>query len=200
MLQSRTRIGAFLDGVIADMDLYTERDRAYYRERMNEALTFLYAAVIRMRVEGVATPLGGLIACADIPVPAGTGTPEPSDILAVYCGRHQLRYLPPEELLTAEGMRCCFYTVTEDGILLSHTDTVKPLKVIFTVRPPRYGEESEDTLVPLPEEFLPMLAARVKGEVYRALNEEALAAKWLAAYNASLTDFYDYLAARRRHA
>lgn len=198
MFTSHLRIREFLDGLTADMGLYNDRDRAFYRERMNEALSFLYAAVIRERAEGKTTPLGGLIACEDIPTPDGTAAVQPSDVLAVYCGSHQLRYLPPENLHAADGMRCCFYTVTEDGILLSHTDTVQPLRVIFTIRPPQYGAESEETFVPMPEEFLPLLAAKIRGDVYRAAGEDELAAKWLSVYNALLSDFYDYLAARRR--
>lgn len=198
MFCSHVSIREFLDGLTADMGLYNDRDRAFYRERMNEALAFLYAAVIRERAEGKATPLGGLIACEDIPTPDGTAAAQPCDVLAVYCGSHQLRYLPPESLHAADGMPCCFYTVTEDGILLSHTDTVLPLRVIFTVRPPQYGAESEETPVPMPTEFLPLLAAKIRGDVYRAAGEDELAAKWLAVYNAHLSDFYDYLAARRR--
>jgi hypothetical protein len=198
MFSCHLSIGRFLDELIADMGLYSDRDRAFYRGRMNEALLFLYTAVIRMRAEGTATPLGGFLSCEEIPPPAGTAPVEPSDILAVFCGSHQLRYLPPEHLHDADGLPCCFYTVTEDGILLSHTDTVMPLRVVFTVRPPQYGEDSEETKLPMPAEFVPLLAAKVRGDVYMAVGEDELAAKWLASYNAMLTDFYDYLAARRR--
>ncbi|MBQ8350747.1 MAG: hypothetical protein IJY20_01725 [Clostridia bacterium] len=198
MFTSHMRIGAFLDSLITDMGLYNDRDRGFYRDRMNETLTFLYTAVIRERAEGKATPLGGLIACADIPTPDGTAAVQPSDILAVYCGSHQLRYLPPENLHAADGMSCCFYTVTEDGILLSHANTVQPLRVIFTIRPPQYGADGEDACLPMPEEFVPLVAAKIRGDVYRAANEDELSAKWLAVYNSLLSDFYDYLAARRR--
>ena len=66
MFLSQTPISRFLDDLIADMGLYTDRDRAFYRARMNEALTFLYTAVIRMRAEGEATPFGGHILCNSI--------------------------------------------------------------------------------------------------------------------------------------
>lgn len=198
MLRASKTVGEFLDELIADMGLFETRDRAFYRDRLSEALIFLWSAVIRMRASGEATPKNGLLPCGNIPVPDGAGAVHPRDVLAVYCGGRQLRYLPPEELASAAGMPYCFYTVTPEGIRLSHTEAAQPMEVVFTLRPPIYGESDESRPVPLPDEFLPMLAAKVRGEVYRLANEDGLCAKWLAVYNAGLADLYDYLAERRR--
>ena len=198
MLQANTTIGELLDGITADMGLFTERDRAFYRGLMNETLTFLYAAVIRMRAEGVGYVAAGILPFISIPTPLGTGTVQQQDVLAVYRGKQQLRYLPPAALGTAAEMPPVYYTVTTRGIELARADVADPLRVVFTLRPPQYGEGDEGTPVPLPQEFVPMLAAKIRGEAYRAAGEDALSAKWLGVYNAYLADFYDYLAERRR--
>ena len=192
---SRVLIKDFLDELIADMGLYQQRDRAFYRERMNEALSFLYKAVIRWREEGEGVPQSGRLSCAAITSSVGTAMQGP-DVLAVFRGSRQLRYLPPADLPAAAGMEG-FYTVTNDMILLSDGKNDR-LRVIYLVRPLRYHEESESTVIPLPDEFIPMLAARVRGEAYRLAGEDELAAKWLAVYNAGLADFYDYLAVRQK--
>ncbi len=198
MLQANTTIGELLDSVTADMGLFTDRDRAFYRGLMNETLTFLYTAVIRMRAAGMAIPNAGLIAYENIPTPAGTDKVQPQDVVTVYRGRQQMHALSPFDLGTASGLDTCYYAITDEGIRISRTDLSYAMQVIFTLRPPQYGEGDEGTPVPLPQEFVPMLAAKIRGEAYRAVGEDALSAKWLGVYNACLADFYDYLAERRR--
>lgn len=192
---SHIRIKDFLDELIIDMGLYQERDRTFYRDRMNEAITFLYKVVIRERAEGEGVPKNGILTCASITSPFGTAMQE-NDVLAVFRGNRQLRYLPPEDLPAATGMEG-FYTVKNEAIHLSDGKNDR-VRVVYIIRPVRYQENSESTYIPLPDEFIPMLAARVRGEAYRLVGEDELAAKWLAVYNAGLADFYDYLAVRRR--
>ena len=78
---SRVLIKDFLDELIADMGLYQQRDRAFYRDRMNEALSFLYKAVIRWQAEGEGVPQGGRLSCAAITSSFGTALQGP-DVLA----------------------------------------------------------------------------------------------------------------------
>lgn len=197
MLCSTVTIKNFLDELIADMGLYEGCEREVYRKRMNDTLNFLYTVIIRSEAEGAATPKNGLIPRSAIPAPSNAAGVQLNDVLAVYDGSRKLRYLPPADLPAAAGLPG-FYTVTQEGIRLSDSGIDHPLRIRFIERPIQYGADSENTYIPLPNEFLPMLAARVRGEVYRLVNEDAPAAKWLALYNAYLADFHTYLAARRR--
>lgn len=197
MLCSTVTIQNFLDELIADMGLYEGCERALYRQKMNETLQFLYAVIIRSEAEGTATPQDGLIPRSAIPTASNVAGVQLNDVLAVYDDSRQLRYLPPADLPAAAGLPG-FYTVTQEGIRLSDASITYPLRVRFTERPHPYGADSENAYVPLPNEFLPMLAARIRGEVYRLVNEDAPAAKWLALYNAYLEDFFTYLADRRK--
>ena len=196
MLYSDTTIGSFLDDLIADMGLFTDRDRAAYRALMNDGLGFLYGSIIRKPCEGLGYPASGILPYVSIPAPQDAGAVRPQDILAVYRGTRQLRYLPPQELAVAKEMAEGFYTVTDRGIELPSETLDEPLRVMFVIRPPRYGQDEEGKRLPLPAEFVPMLGAWIRGETYRLVGEDALCAKWLGVYNAMLEDFYRYLGER----
>ena len=51
--------------------------------------------------------------------------------------------------------------------------------------------------IALPDEFIEIAASRLKGEAYRAANEDVLAAKWLADYNQRLEAFQNWCDRRR---
>ena len=72
------------------------------------------------------------------------------------------------------------------------------IRIIYNARPALKRADNDafgNEEIYIPPEFLPMLAARLRGEAYKLANEDALAAKWLSDYNAQLDDFKAFSAA-----
>lgn len=57
--------------------------------------------------------------------------------------------------------------------------------------------DNVDGRVRVPAEYLDMVKAKMRGEAYKLANEDALAAKWLADYNAQLEYFRAWIASKR---
>lgn len=71
------------------------------------------------------------------------------------------------------------------------------VEIVYRVRPEHIRALSNGFTqgnVPLPYEYLEMAKARVRGEVYKAVNEDTLAAKWLNDYNNMLESFKLWIA------
>jgi hypothetical protein len=43
--------------------------------------------------------------------------------------------------------------------------------------------------IALPPEFIDLISSRVRGEIYKIVNEDGLSAKWLSDYNSQLENF-----------
>lgn len=189
MFQAAITVGTLIDSVVEGMGLYTEIDRAAYRDVLNECLATLYIDVIDERAVCIAKSVEGVITYKSITVPTGQSAPRAADIRAVLYRDRPLQYLPPDKfhlVVTADGD---FYTLKADGIHLTPTRSTTDLQVSYTVRPQRYGAGDEGAAVPFPNEYLSLLRAKLRGEAYKLANEEAFAAKWLGEYNNSLAAF-----------
>ena len=98
MLVSNVKINRFLDELIEDMGLYTDRAREDYRKAMNEALVFLYAAVIRHRKIGEGVAKAGRLRYTDISRAVEADVVCRTDVLSVLLPTKQY-LLPPGNLL-----------------------------------------------------------------------------------------------------
>lgn len=69
--------------------------------------------------------------------------------------------------------------------------TPKSLTIIYIVRPKILNiiDELNDWCVYLPDEFIDLAKAKLRGEAYKLANEDELAAKWLNDYNVLLENF-----------
>lgn len=193
MLKATVAIGDLLDLIAGGMGLFSPPDRPTLRALLCDCITRLYGEVIRKRAVA-STPAAAEIPLAALPHAAGTGPITAADVTGVRVGRTAYRYLPPE-VFALRGERTGFYTLQGDALELALIqgggDTAE---VIYTVRPARFGEAEEALPVPLPDEFLPLAAAYVRGQAYKLANEDALSAKWLGEYNLLLEEFAGYLA------
>lgn len=189
MYQSSITVGTLIDSVKESMGLYTDIDRAFYRDTLNECLAVLYREVIDERAHARVKSVEGRIAYKTISVPLGQATPGAIDIRGLIYQDIPLQYLPPDKfplVVTADGN---FYTLMEDGIHLTPTRSTTELHVMYTVRPQRYGAGDEGATVPFPNEYLSLLRAKLRGEAYKLANEDGFAAKWLGEYNHTLAAF-----------
>lgn len=90
-----------------------------------------------------------------------------------------------------------FYTDYAGNLIVQCEYAPAYLRIIHRLRP-RLKEVGSTDAVAVPPEFLDMVAAKMRGEAYKIANEDGLAAKWLADYNAQLESFKVWAAARNK--
>lgn len=81
-----------------------------------------------------------------------------------------------------------YYSDYNGKIVFNLAGYADEITIIYKIRP-IIKVASSNTIVAVPAEFLDMVAAKMRGEAYKIANEDGLAAKWLADYNAQLESF-----------
>ena len=105
------------------------------------------------------------------------------DIYAVYADDVQLM---KTTLASGQIFPDTFYKHNDDLGFNSPYKT-KELKIVYFARPK--VKTSEDGNVMLPIEFIDLVKAKMRGEAYKLVNEDAFAGKWLNDYNMMLENF-----------
>lgn len=192
MLYGTCTAGELLDGVLADLRLYTPPDRAALRTALNECLCRLYGEILRDTRRLSATASEGRVLLSALTVPSGCRAVGECEVVGAWSGERELHYLPPN--LLALGGRG-FYTLADGALLLGESEEGEALTLECILRPLPFTEESEGETIPFPDEFLSLLRDRLRGEGCRLAGEDSAAAKWLGAYNTTLNEFRQWYAA-----
>lgn len=89
------------------------------------------------------------------------------------------------------------YYKAENELGLHLAELPKKIRIFYHVRPAlkKVGSLSVQN-VRVPPEFLELVAAKLRGEAYKSVNEDGLAAKWLNDYNVLLETFKTWIAAK----
>ncbi len=74
--------------------------------------------------------------------------------------------------------------------------TPESITIIYIVRPKIFNttDEIEWCSIYLPDEFIDLVKAKLRGEAYKLANEDELSAKWLNDYNVLLENFKAWIA------
>ena len=197
MLTARTTARTLIDGVMGDMGLYTKFERAVYREILNETIARLYNEVIEEIAEARGVSVDGALILSDIPVPKDVAPIREADVLGVRKGDTHFRRVSPKLFGFLDSEDGSFYALQEEKIRLTPTWTTHGLFVTYRVRPLPFTKDNEERALPVPDEYVSLLRAKIRGEIYKLANEDELAAKWLGEYNLTLASFAAFCAARR---
>lgn len=81
-----------------------------------------------------------------------------------------------------------YYSDYNGKIVFNLAGYADEITIIYKIRPMLKAANSGMS-VAVPAEFIDMVAAKMRGEAYKIANEDGLAAKWLADYNAQLESF-----------
>ena len=167
-------------------------DRDFFYTSLNDSLARIYAELISEKRRFAAEAAGVTVDLSAITPQEGCAPTRGADVSAVWSGDRQLRFLPYSMLsLGGKG----YYTVAGDLLILGDGSDGADLSVEAVLRPARFTEESGDGCIPFPDEFLSLLACRMRGEALRLSGEDGEAAKWLGEYNTLLEEFSGWLAA-----
>lgn len=198
MFSCNVNAKTLLDETVAELGLYEELPRASLRAALNEAIGRLYIEVVREEAEIPCSPIDGVIKLSTLSLPADNASLRAEDILRIRKGLSQIHYLPPHRFLLVKSEDGNFYTVRDQSLIFTPTYTGHALHLIYRCRPRSYSERDEGRVLPVPDEYVTLLRAKLRGEAFKLANEDALAAKWLGEYNAILPAFAAYCERVRR--
>ena len=199
MFTSTTDVRTLLDETISEMGLYEEIPRATYRRVLNETIGRLYGELVREEREVLCSPdIDGAVAISSVSLPSDNAPLREEDILGIHKGSQVIHYLPPSRFHLVLDEDGNFYTVKDQSILFTPPFTGHGMRIIYLCRPKPYSESDEGRMLPIPDEYLSLLRAKLRGEIFKLANEDSLAAKWLGEYNAALPAFAAYCERARR--
>lgn len=132
---------------------------------------------------------GAIVKYAILNRGAGETIPEARDIVAVFADQSELQRVSGGVGAILHGDRGAWYDTGEE-MQLKFPVAPREILVAHAVRPERFSEETASgATVHVPAEFVPMILARLRGEMYKLCNEDNLAAKWLMDYNTEIENF-----------
>ena len=163
-------------------------EQLLYSEVIQEQKTYNYSTDSPL----IKTNNGTIIVC-DLPASNGEARVRFEDLHAVFVGNTQLI---KTTLTSGQVFPNSYYKVDNQlGIHLG--DKVDVIKVIYRVRPvPKTADTYRALKVMVPEEFIDLVKAKIRGEAYKLANEDGLAAKWLNDYNVLLETFKAWLSGK----
>lgn len=171
-------------------------DSVWIRE-INTVEQFVYTEILK-EYASVKLSAGETetIVFSEISVPNGAAELNYDDIVKVFADDIELERsgiigateFPEKDL---------YYTDYNGNLVLNLADYADEITVVYRLRPKLKTVGSND-IVALPPEFLDMVAAKMRGEAYKIANEDGMAAKWLADYNAQLESFKVWAATRNQ--
>lgn len=119
-----------------------------------------------------------------IPVIEGCAVPVFDDIVKIYADDVELSRAGVVSGIVFDD-KPLYYTDYAGNIKLIVPFNAEKIKIVYKIRP-SLKKVSDDSYINLPQEFVDMLAARLRAEAYKIANEDGQAAKWAAEYNAQL--------------
>lgn len=137
---------------------------------------------------------GSVIGVDTLDVPNGENCVRFEDIYAVYAGDTQLI----KSTVTSGVIFPDTYYKIGNDIGLNLEKEPEKIKLIYFVKPELKTTDNIGTLnVMIPVEFLDLAKAKLRGEAYKAANEDALSAKWINDYNILLETFKAWISGKR---
>lgn len=137
---------------------------------------------------------GSVIGVDTLDVPNGENCVRFEDIYAVYAGDTQLI----KSTVTSGVIFPDTYYKIGNDIGLNLEKEPEKIKLIYFVKPELKTTDNIGTLnVMIPVEFLDLAKAKLRGEAYKAANEDALSAKWINDYNILLETFKAWILGKR---
>ena len=194
MFDSKILASELIDRVRDEADIALPIPDASYISWINETEQMLYTELIReQNVIVIANLKSATVALATLAVPSVENAVRFEDVHAVYADGVQLIRTDPQG---GAIFKNSYYKLGNELTLNAGLPCAE-LKLIYFVKPAlKTAQNIDQKHIMLPCEFVPLIAAKLRGEAYKLANEDALAAKWLNDYNALLSHFGTWLASK----
>ena len=196
MIYSSSYTGASLvESVKTELEVIPLPGDSAFTRWLSSLEQLAWSEVIRMKRVARIPSEGGMLSLDGISVPADEDAVCAADVYTVYVEGTQAMHGTAEESFLFSPETAVWHREGEKKIAISGVRDGAEAAVVYFVRPQR--RLSLSASVALPDEFIELAASRLKGEAYRAANEDVLAAKWLADYNQRLEAFQAWCDRRR---
>lgn len=183
MFKSGLSVKTYVEQLKSEIDIATPFLDDTYIRIINEVLQLLYSEIIKEE------------SCSEISNNSETGTmPSPIELSDIKF--ENITKVYADDILLSKSTISnvgifpnIFYREIGNSLGFScENKNIEKIRVFYNIVPALLeGEEEED--IPIPYEWLPLISAKVRGEIYKLVNEDAISAKWLNDYNNLLEDF-----------
>lgn len=162
---------------------------------LNSLEQLLYREIIKeQKCITVKSPINNCIDLSEIPIGSDESRIRFEDIHAVYADNTQLI----KSTLSSGAIFPNTFYKTGNNMEFNTDESVSLLKIIYFVKPALKTVNENDAIgegnVMLPVEFIDLATAKIRGEAYKTVNEDSLAAKWINDYNILLENFKAWMA------
>lgn len=196
MIYSSSYTGASLVGAVkAELEVIPLPTDTALTRWLSSLEQLAWSEIVRMKRVGRLIVENGILRLDGIAVPQDEDEVCSADVCSVYIDGEQAMHGTAEESFLFSPETAVWYRSGEREITLSGVREGASAAAVYFARPIRRSDLS--AAVALPDEFIELAASRLKGEAYRAANEDVLAAKWLADYNQRLEAFQSWCDRRR---
>lgn len=165
---------------------------------LNALHQMLYSDIIREQRMTVLDGKGDAVLYTELAHSDNESIPEGRDITAVFADGIEAQRVTGGIGVILHGDRAAWY----DGgsaICMLLPQEAHCVQIAHIVRPSDITADNQTIAeVCVPPEFIPMVMARIRGEMYKLVNEDGLAAKWLSDYNTELETFKVWAAAHTK--
>lgn len=211
MYDSGISAAELINQLQSEADIAIEISNAAYVFELNSLEQLLYTEIIReQRSVSVTPPTNNIIDMSTISALKGTGENDIrfEDIYTVYAHTPEqssetlsiANQLIKTNLASSDIFPNTWYN--SGGKLGIHTDfTPTKIEIIYFVKPALKTVNASDEIqsgnVSIPCEFIGLIKAKLRGEMYKAVNEDGIAGKWLNDYNVQLENFKAWCQSRQ---
>lgn len=192
MFDSGRTASALISELKSEVDAAPEIPNGHYLDWLNTLEQLLYSDIIKEQRRVKVKPVKNKVDLSKIAVATGEDNVRYEDIYTVYSGETQLI----ETTLTSGVIFEDSYFKENNGLSVCPSEPIAGIEIIYFVRPALKTSSSSGNVM-LPAEFLDMAKAKLRGEAYKLVNEDALAAKWINDYNALLESFKIWMAEKQ---
>ncbi len=195
MFDSGIKAAALIEQIKKEADIAIPVPDSSYILWLNALEQLLYTELIREQGKIELSNVSGSVIDIDtLSVPDGEGSVRFEDILAIYADRTQLI----RSTVASGSIFPDTYYKTGNNIGLNLAFQPERIKLIYLVKPELKTADNINTRnIMLPVEFTELVKAKLRGEAYKLVNEDSIAAKWINDYNILLETFKSWLSAKQ---
>ena len=197
IFNSNCKVNGYIDNIMNEANVISGVPKETFLRWYNELIEFLYSEIVQHeRLKEFETS-------KEVPCFPFNGRDDERDIKyenirSVFAGTTQLSRSRPSQIGRIENI----YYLDSNNILdfcvgYGNTEESYILKLFYNYIPKEVTEDSDAT-IPLPSPFVEMVASKLRGELYKIVNDDELSAKWLNDFNNQLENFKIYVSERRK--
>lgn len=196
MFHSGIYAAELIEDIKNEVDVALPIENRAYVQWLNSLEQTLYTEIIKEQHEvNIECPEDGIIDLSAIEVEYNQAAIRYEDVYTVFADDVQLI----QSTLTSGAIFDNTYCKRDDKLLLNcDKDNIR---VIYYIRPALKGVDKNGNVqsgeIMLPIEFIELVSTRLRGEAYRIMNENSLAANWLNEHNMILENFKVWIADKK---